>query len=81
VRQACSYLDTEPALAGVMIDSYRAHAGLAREIAALMPLYVINDRLKLWSFFSRPPSPAAWTQGVTFRAWCGRYVEKILALL
>jgi aminoglycoside phosphotransferase (APT) family kinase protein len=80
VRQACSYLDTEPALARVFVESYRAHMPADPQLSALMPLYVLNDRMKLWNFFTRPGVRAAWTEGTTFRGWAERYSEGILSL-
>jgi hygromycin-B 7''-O-kinase len=73
VRQACSYLDTEPALAGVFV----AHCGVVPPPACL-PLYVIHDRLAIWGFFA---ARADWAKGKTFRSWAQRYVDGIAALL
>jgi aminoglycoside phosphotransferase (APT) family kinase protein len=81
VRQACSYLDTEPALARVFVETYRERVPADPRLAASMPLYILNDRMKLWSFFTRPGSRADWTEGKTFRGWATRYVEGVLALL
>jgi aminoglycoside/choline kinase family phosphotransferase len=81
VRQACGWLDSEPPLAKVFVDSYRAHAPADPSIAERMALYLINDRMKFWEFFARPESPAAWTQGKTFRQWAQPYLDRILALL
>jgi hypothetical protein len=47
----------------------------------IMPLYILNDRMKLWSYFTRPGARAAWTEGHTFRSWAERYVEGVLSLL
>ena len=80
VRQACSYLDTEPVLAGVFIDSYLAKVLRDPQIKQLMPLYVINDRMKFWSFFANPDNRAEWTKGKSFREWAQSYVEHILKL-
>ena len=80
-RQGCSYLDTDPELAKVFFDSYLHHVTDRAPIAELLPLYVINDRIKFWQFFSQPNTRAAWTVGKTFRGWAERYVEGVLALV
>lgn len=80
VRQSCSYLDTEPELARVFIDSYLQRTAADKRIRSLLPLYVINDRMKFWEFFARPDARAAWSVGKTFRAWAEPYVEGLLGL-
>lgn len=81
VRQACSYLDTEPALARVFIDAYRNNIDRKRIVAERMVLYVLNDRMKFWGYFARPEQRAKWTQGTTFGAWSSRYVDALVKLL
>ncbi len=80
-RQTCGYLDTDPELAGVFLDSYLRHVGGNANIAELLPLYVINDRMKFWGFFARPDARAQWTVGKTFRGWAEPYVTRVLGLL
>lgn len=81
VRQSCSYLDTEPHLARVFADRYFERVGSDPRLKELMPLYVINDRMKFWAFFATPKNRASWTVGKTFRQWATRYLDSILALL
>jgi len=76
VRSACSYLDTEPALAAVFREAYGRPLDAGR-----MTLYVIYDRLIFWDFFSRPENKADWFKGKTFRGWAQRYVDGILKVL
>ena len=76
VRQACSYLDTEPQLAPVFL----AHCGIVPPPACL-PLYVIADRVGFWAFCTDPASRAGWTRGKTFRGWTEPYMDAIAALL
>jgi hypothetical protein len=76
VRSACSYLDTEPAMARVFREAYGKPLDSRR-----MLLYVINDRLKLWEYFTRPTHKADWLEGHTFRSWVQRYADGILALV
>ena len=81
VRQACSYLDTEPELATVFVDAYLANVTADARIADLLPIYVMHDRMKFWQFFSRPEARAEWTVGKTFRGWAERYVDGLLGLV
>lgn len=76
VRSACSYLDTEPELASV----FRAAYGRPLD-AGRMQLYVLNDRLKIWDYFTRPGVDAPWLKDKTFRPWAERYVEGVLGLV
>jgi hypothetical protein len=76
VRTACSYLDTEPELARIFRDAYGKPLDPAR-----MPLYVLNDRMKFWGYFTQPNVDAEWLRGQTFRGWTQRYVDGVLALL
>jgi aminoglycoside phosphotransferase (APT) family kinase protein len=81
VRQSCSYLDTEPALTAVFVDSYFGRVEANAHIGSLLPLYVLNDRIKLWAHFTRPEARAAWTDGKTLRGWAERYVDGLMNLL
>jgi len=81
VRQACSYLDTEPALARVFVQRYFERVPRDPRIKELLPLYLINDRMKFWTFFANPASPAPWTKGRTFGGWAEPYLDALLALI
>jgi aminoglycoside phosphotransferase (APT) family kinase protein len=81
VRQTCSYLDTEPPLARVFVDTYFSRVTGDPQIKELLPLYLINDRMKFWTFFANPESPAPWTKGRTFRGWAEPYLDAMLALI
>jgi aminoglycoside phosphotransferase (APT) family kinase protein len=81
VRQACSYLDTDPDLASIFVDAYLANVTADARIEDLAPLYAIHDRMKFWQFFSRPETRAEWTVGKTFRGWAERYVEGLLGVV
>ena len=80
-RQACGYLDFDPEMTKEFVATYRSQAGDDPTIRDRMPLYVINDRMKFWEYFTRPPDVAPWLKGKTFRDWAGRYVDEILDLL
>jgi hygromycin-B 7''-O-kinase len=81
VRQSCGYLDTEPALARTFVASYAERAALDRDAGARLPLYVVNDRLKFWAYFTRPEARAKWTHGKTFRGWAEPYVDASTMLI
>ncbi len=81
VRQSCSYLDTEPELAALFIDSYLDRVPADSRIEELLPLYVINDRAKFWEFLTRPDRLAEWREGKTFRGWGEGYVEGLVRLV
>jgi hygromycin-B 7''-O-kinase len=81
VREACIYLDTEPASAQIFVETYAAGAGRGEFSPDRMALYVINDRLKFWEFFARPDNRPDWLEGKTFRGWTERYVRGVLDLL
>lgn len=81
VRQACSYLDTDAALAKTFLEVYRSGAGDDPSLAERLPLYVVQDRIKFWGYFTRPDTLADWTKGRTFRRFAQRYVDRICALL
>ncbi|MCC6920435.1 MAG: aminoglycoside phosphotransferase family protein [Alphaproteobacteria bacterium] len=76
VRSACSYLDTEGELAAV----FRAAYGRPLD-AGRMRLYVLNDRLKIWDYFTRPGVQAPWLTARHFRPWAERYVEGVVGLV
>ncbi len=80
VRQACGYLDADPALTRAFIGAYRAASTVAPAPAALMRAYVIYDRLVFWDFFTQPAQRASWTHGRTFRAWAEPHVAGVCAL-
>jgi aminoglycoside phosphotransferase (APT) family kinase protein len=81
VRQACSYLDTDPAQARVFVDAYRSRMPDDPTLGERLPLYVANDRMKFWGFVTQPGAVAEWTKGKTFRGWAQRYMDGMRALL
>jgi hygromycin-B 7''-O-kinase len=81
VRQACSYLDTDAAQARIFVDAYRSRMPDDPMLGERLPLYIANDRMKFWGFFTRPGSVADWTRGKTFRGWAQRYMDGMQALL
>lgn len=81
-RQASSYLDTAgPELAREFIRAYRSQTAPDPTIGERMPLYVVNDRIKFWEYFTRPEINAQFFRGKTFRDYAEHYIEAIDALL
>jgi hypothetical protein len=68
-------------LADVFVESYFARVRRNTQIKELMPLYLINDRMKFWAFFTNPATAASWTKGRAFRDWAEPYLNAMLALL
>ncbi len=81
VRQTCAYLESEPPAASTFVSNYLRLLPPDPRLTELMPLFVLNDRLKLWEYFSRPGMNATWQQGTNFRTWAGRYVDGLQRLL
>ncbi len=80
-RQACSYLDTDAALATTFIGTYLDHCAPDATLAERVPLYVANDRIKLWAYFTRPETLADWTHGKTFRGFAQHYLDGVLSAM
>jgi hypothetical protein len=76
VRMACGFLDTEPTLARVFREAYGKPLDPARTT-----FYVLNDRLKIWAYFTQAGVDTAWAKGKTFRGWAQPYLDGVLALL
>jgi aminoglycoside phosphotransferase (APT) family kinase protein len=77
VRTACAYLDTDPELAAIFRRAYAGPLDPAR-----MLLYVLNDRLKIWDYATRPGANVNWLEGETsFRRWAQPYADGVLALI
>lgn len=81
VRQTCLYLDSDPAMAPAFVESYRVHAPDHIRLPGNVPYYVISDRMRFWSYFTRPGTRATGTEGRTFQGWAEPYIERIAALL
>ena len=81
VRAACAYLDTEPELAPVMIETWRAGGGDAAGLAPWLPLYVASERSSIWAGFVKRDARPSWSAGKTFRSWTERYLEMLTSLL
>lgn len=80
-RMLCSFLDTDTSLARVFLDAYRAKRPLAEALPVRMPLYLVNERLKIWQYFTRPDVDAPWLKGKTFRSWVQPYLDRIIEML
>jgi len=81
VRAACAYLDTEPELARVMIETWRAGGGDVAGLAPWLPLYVASERSSIWAGFVKRDARPAWSAGKTFRSWTEGYFERLTDLL
>lgn len=79
VRQTCAFLDTEPALARVFVDAWRAEVCNDVDPAPWMPLHVMSERLIFWQF--RANARPAWSLGKSFRDWAEPYLSGLLSML
>jgi hygromycin-B 7''-O-kinase len=80
-RQTCSYLDTDPDRAKEFLTAYRERVPEDLSRRERLPLYIINDRLKFWVFFTRGEHRLAFFDDKTFRGWAERYVDTIAKLI
>ena len=81
VRPACAWLDTEPELARVFVDAWRAAGGDDAALGPWLPLCVASERVSIWSHFVRMAPRPDWSAGLTFRDWAEGYLERLAALL
>jgi len=75
VRQACSFIDFDLNCAHEFLRSTLAHGGLQFRIDELMRLFVINDRIKIWEYFTHPEVAPVMPEGMRFSDWAKRYLE------
>lgn len=81
-RQICSWLDfRDEDSARAFYSAYRSQTPADPTLKERMALYVANDRMKIWDYFTRPEHNAEWLAGKTFKSWCGGYIARILSLL
>jgi aminoglycoside phosphotransferase (APT) family kinase protein len=80
-RQTCSYLDTDRDRAPEFLSAYLESVPHDASRNERLPLYIVNDRLKFWGFFTRPEHRLPYFDGKTFRGWAERYVDEIARLM
>lgn len=80
-RQACSYLDHDEELARGFVNAWRQASTAPAIDAARLTLYLVNERLKIWEYFTRPTHRADWTTRTTFAAFAQRYATQLTGLV
>jgi aminoglycoside phosphotransferase (APT) family kinase protein len=80
-RQAASYSDTDPPCATAFVAAWRRRVDVATVHADVLALCAVNERMKIWEYFTRAAHRADWTRGTTFRAFARGYVDRLLELL
>jgi hygromycin-B 7''-O-kinase len=81
-RQLCSFIDyREDDAAQEFLAAYRRGVADDPSIKDRMPIYIINDRMKFWEYFTRPGVDARWLKGKTFQGWVKPYIDRIIAML
>jgi len=81
VRQACSYLDFDPPRAPEYVRGYLERLPDDPARRERLPLYILNDRMKFWQYFTDPAHSLPYFADKTFANWSARYVDAILNLL
>lgn len=81
VRQYCAFLDHSPGAANHFARTYFSLTPVDDALHGLMPLYVLNDRLKIWGYFTQPGVASPFPAGARFNRWAARYLRSIMAEL
>ncbi len=72
-RLTATYIDNDPQLAREFISAYMSQRPPRPGFAERFPLYMLLDRLIIWSFIQRS-GLIPWNERWTFRDWASRYV-------
>ena len=78
-RTACTWLDLEPAFARTFVQAWQAASGTPVIDAATLRLCLLNERMKIWEYFTRPEQRAAFAAQVPHATDFVRFVEPYLA--
>ncbi len=80
-RQACSWMEPDDTLARAFLQAWLQGKKAASIDRDLLSLYLCSERLKIWSYFSRPGNRAEWLTAPTFSEFIRPYhraFERIL---
>lgn len=81
-RQLCSFIDhRDDDGAREFLGAYRRTTADDPTAEKRMPIYIVNDRMKFWEYFTRPDVDAPWLKGKTFRSWVQPYIDRIIEML
>lgn len=72
-RQVGVYMEEDPQLARGFIDAYRAQKPPRRGFEKRFPVYMLHDRLIIWTYFQRNHA-VWWGDSLMFREWMQRYL-------
>lgn len=75
LRHACSFINFDMSCAHEFVCSTLAYSGMPFRIDELMRLFVINDRIKIWEYFTQPEEAPVIPAGLRFRDWANHYLE------
>lgn len=83
VRQLAIYLEEpDPVWAKAFLDGYQARTALRPEAKERLAVYMVYDRLIIWTYFHRPENVSQWWyEENMLEAWLNRYLTKLDALL
>ena len=76
-RTACAYLDRDVDLARAFVDAWCDTSGTRDINRPRLRLYLLNERMKLWSYFTQPAHRAEWTRATTFSGFVSRYAQTL----
>jgi aminoglycoside phosphotransferase (APT) family kinase protein len=80
-RQAASYSDADPPCATAFVAAWRRRANDATVDADVLALCAVNERMKIWEYFTRAAHRADWTRETTFRRFARTYVDRLVELV
>lgn len=80
-RQSAAYFDHDPPCAEGFVSAWRERSDAAAPDRDLVALCAVNERMKIWEYFTRPAQRADWTRGRTFRSYAEPYVAGVSTLV
>jgi Ser/Thr protein kinase RdoA (MazF antagonist) len=75
-RTACSHLERDDALASAFVRAWREASGTRAADPAVVRLQLVDERMKIWEYFTRPAHRAPWTRATTFAAFVSRFAGR-----
>ena len=74
-RQFSMFVEDDPALAKLYLQSYFTDIDLDGSTKNRLLLYLIDDRLLVWQYYHRPEHIDQWEQEPNFRKWLETYIS------
>ena len=77
-RQFCMFIEDDPMLAKLYLQSYFTDATVDASTRDRLLLYLIDERLLVWEYFHRPDHIDEWEHEPNFRTWLEAYINVML---